>query len=55
MQELNFSISVKSKDLDGQHIITAIKEHCRKKGISFSFIVLKLLKKNYNDIISGKL
>jgi len=55
MLDLNHSISIKSKDADAQHIVKLVKEHCKNKGISFSFIVLKLLKKHYNEIINGKL
>jgi len=55
MLDLNHSISIKSKDTDGQHIVKNVKEYCRGKGISFSFIVLKLLKKHYNEIINGRL
>ena len=52
---INHSISIRPSDVDSQQIVKNLKKHCREKGISFSFIVLKLLKKHYNEVINGKL
>lgn len=51
---INHSISIKPKDTEGQRVVTSVKEYCQEKGISFSYIVLKLLKENYKEIINGK-
>ena len=53
--DTNHSISIKPSDTQGQYVVKEIKKYCRDKGISFSFIVIKLLKKHFNDIINGKL
>ena len=53
--DTNYSISVKPKDVEALQIIKDIKIHCQSKGISFSFIIVKLLKKYHKDILQGKL
>lgn len=53
--DTNHSISIKPKDSHGQQVVKGVKEYCQQRGVSFSFIVLKLLKKHYNEIINGKI
>ena len=52
---INHSISIRPSDVDNIHIVKTIKQYCKSKGVSFSYIVLKALKKYYNEIINGQL
>lgn len=52
---INHSISIKTSDIDSIYIVKTIKKYCKDRGISFSYIVLKSLKRYYNEIINGKL
>ena len=52
---INHSISIRPSDTDNIHIVKVIKQYCRAKGVSFSYVVLKALKKYYNEIINGQL
>jgi hypothetical protein len=52
---INHSISIKPSDEVAQVTVKEIKAYCKSRGISFSFIVLKLLKQYKDEIITGKL
>jgi len=39
-----FSFSVPEDDEDGYEAIKAMKQQCRHTGVSFSFLILKLIK-----------
>lgn len=52
---INHSISIRPTDTESVELVKTIKEYCKNNGLSFSFIVLKLLKQNANEILNGKL
>lgn len=45
-----YSFSVKSNDLDSNMMVQKIKRKCEAEGISFSHVMLSLIKKHCADL-----